>query len=85
MSLKDQMPFFSDPPPWYHRTMAVGFYLIAVLVLFPLGLCFWGHEYWPVFIFGPMIYFAIFVARSQWRTAQMKQNERFKQESTTDA
>ena len=85
MSLKDQMPFFSDPPPWYYRAMAVGFVLVAVLVLFPLGLCFRGHEYWPVLIFGPMIYFAIFTARILLRSARLKENERAKQEPTPDA
>jgi len=78
MSLKDQMPFFSDPPPWYYRMMAAVFGLAAVGFLYPLGLCFWGHEYWPVLIFGPTMYFAIMTARNLLRSAHMKENERDK-------
>jgi hypothetical protein len=86
MSLKDQMPFFSDPPSWYYRMMAVVFGLVAVWFSFLLGfLCIWGHEYWTVLIFGPTIFFASMVARGLWRKARMKENERFNQETTPDA
>jgi hypothetical protein len=76
MSLKDQMPFFSDPPPWYYRTMAVVFGSGAVGFLFLLVfLCFRGHEYWTVLIFGPTIFFAAMAARALWRSARKKENE----------
>jgi hypothetical protein len=78
MSLKDQMPFFSDPPPWYYRMMAGLFGLVAVGFFYPLGLCFRGHEYWPVLIFGLTMYFAIMAARNLLRSARRKEIERDK-------
>ena len=76
MSIKDQMPFFSDPPPWYYRTIAVVFGLGAVGLLFLLAfLCLQGHEYWTVLIFGPTIFFAIMAARGLWRSARKKESE----------
>jgi hypothetical protein len=86
MSLKDQMPFFTDPPSWYFRIMAVLFGLVAVGCLFLLVfIIIKGHEYWPILIFGPTIFLGAVVARSLWRSARMKDNERITQEPTPDA
>ena len=85
MSLKDQMPFFSDPPPWYYRMMAVGCVLVVALALIPVGLCWWGHEYWPLLIFGIVIFCMALSARGLWQRARIKENERVTQEPTPDA
>ena len=77
MSLKDQMPFFSDPPPWYYRTMAVvlglaaagHFVLLAFIVLR-------GHEYWPILIFWPdYIYRALGSPRPVAASTQKRKRE----------
>jgi hypothetical protein len=86
MSLKDQMPFFSDPPPWYFRMMAILFGLVGVGWFILLAfIIFKGHEYWPILIFGPAIFLAAFVTRGLWQRARMKENERDTQERTPDA
>jgi hypothetical protein len=78
MSQKDQTPFFNNPPAWFYRVMAVSCLLIVAVTLYPLGLCLWGHQYRPVLILGPTIYFSIMLARNLWQRARMKDNEGFK-------
>jgi hypothetical protein len=85
MSLKDQMPFFSNPPAWYYRAAAIACGIIAVLWLYPIGLCLWGHEYWPLLIFGVIMLCLVFSARGFWQRARMKENERFDEDTTPDA
>jgi len=76
MSLKDQMPFFSDPPPWYYRLMAAVFGLGVIPLVYVIVLCLIGHEYWPLLIFGGTIFFVIFTVRILLHKARMKENER---------
>jgi hypothetical protein len=75
MSLKDQMPFFNDPPPWYYRVMAAVFGLGIVVLLYPAVLCLMGHEYWPLLIFGGTMFFAVMTIRSLLRSARRKESE----------
>jgi uncharacterized membrane protein YvlD (DUF360 family) len=84
MSLKDQTPFFSDPPPWYYRFMAVLCVLVILLFSYPSVLCLLGHEYWPLLIFGVGIFCMVISARGLWQRARIKENERFKQQTTPD-
>jgi len=86
MSLKDQMPFFSNPPPWYSRMVAVLLCVGVVPFVCISVMCLLSHEYWPVLIFAPIIFFTIWAARGAWRRAlQKEENERFKSETKLDA
>jgi hypothetical protein len=85
MSLKDQTPFFSDPPPWYFRMMAVLFCVAIVPFLCVSFVCLLAHEYWPVLIFVPIAFLLIVTARGLWQKARVKESKRVTQEPTTDA
>jgi hypothetical protein len=85
MSLRDQMPFFNDPPSWYFRVVAALLGTGAVIFFLCLAfIVFWGREYWPILLFGPIIFFASMAARGFWQRARMKENQGFKQEPTND-
>jgi len=84
MSFKDQLPFFSDPPPWYYRMMAVFFGLGIPLIIFIMVLCLRGREYWPFLMFAPMLYFVILTIRNLLRSARAKENKSIKQMPTSD-
>jgi hypothetical protein len=72
MSLKDQMPFFSNPPAWYYRMMAVLCCIAAVPFLCVSVMCLLWHEYWPLLIFGVVIFCMVFSARGLWQRARTK-------------
>lgn len=84
MNLNDQMPFFSDPPPWYFRMMAVLLCAAIVPFLCVSVMCLLTHDYWPVFIFVPIAFFGIMAARGLWQKARVKENKRNTQEPTTN-
>jgi hypothetical protein len=76
MSLKDQMPFFNDPPPWHYRLMAVLDGLVILRLLYPSVMCLLGHEYWLFLIFGGTIFFMVLAIRGLLYKARIKENER---------
>lgn len=84
MGLKDHMPFFSDPPPWYYRAVAIVCGVLAVFWLFPIGLCLWEHDYWPLLVFGVIFGCMVMGALKFWQRARMRQKERVTQERTPD-
>jgi hypothetical protein len=84
MSLKDQMPFFSDPPPWYFRMMAVLSCIASVPFLVVSVMCLLTHEYWPLPMFGFVIFCMVFSARRMWKKARMKENGKIVQGPTPD-
>jgi len=85
MSLKDHMPFSNNPPPWFLRMMAVLYCVAIVPFLWMSVMCLLTHEYWPLPIFGVILFAAVIAARGLWQRARLKENERVTQKPTSDA